>query len=140
MHESWLLGLAGGVGIGLAAVLMWGFYGRIMGVSGIVAGLWQQRGGERVWRWYFIAGLLAAGLLANLFSKDFNMPIATPWGWLIVAGFLVGFGTRMGSGCTSGHGVCGMARLSKRSFAAVIAFVLAGMASVAILRHLLGVL
>lgn len=140
MHESWLLGLAGGVGIGLAAVLMWGFYGRIMGVSGIVAGLWQQRGGERVWRWYFVAGLLVAGILARLFSKDFHLPMATPWGWLIVAGFLVGLGTRMGSGCTSGHGVCGMARLSKRSFAAVIAFVLAGMASVAILRHLLGVL
>ena len=140
MQLDWWLGLAGGLLIGAAASLLWLLYGRILGVSGVVAGLWQQTGGERAWRVWFVAGVLLSGLLYRL---SFGLPeisLSYPWWWLALAGFLVGVGTRMGSGCTSGHGVCGLGRLSVRSVWAVLVFIGSGVLTVTVLRHVLGVM
>ena len=96
MHLDWWLGLAGGLLIGAAASLLWLLYCRILGVSGVVAGLWQQTGGERAWRVWFVAGVLLSGLIYRL---SFGLPeisLSYPWWWLALAGFLVGVGTRMG--------------------------------------------
>lgn len=137
MHP-WLLAAAGGVLIGLAAVLLMAALGRIAGISGIAAGL-LDRTGDRVWRLAFVAGLLIAPLLAWLFVGDNG--IGAPqvdWPWMAVAGLLVGLGTRLGSGCTSGHGVCGVARFSPRSLAATVTFMAFGVAVVASTRHVLG--
>jgi uncharacterized protein len=125
--------LAGGVLIGVASVWLLAANGRIAGVSGILHGLFAQPPGDRVWRAAFIAGLIVAGLTWRVF-----FPIATHsmhWGWLALAGLLVGFGTRLGGGCTSGHGVCGLGRLSLRSLVAVIVFMAAGMIAVFIKRN-----
>ena len=138
MQLDWWLGLAGGLLIGAAASLLWLLYGRILGVSGVVAGVWQQSGAERAWRVWFVAGVLLSGLIYRL---SFGLPeisLSYPWWWLALAGFLVGVGTRMGSGCTSGHGVCGLARLSPRSLAATLSFMAAGFITVWLLRHGLG--
>ena len=138
MQLDWWLGLAGGLLIGAAASLLWLLYGRILGVSGVVAGVWQQSGAERAWRVWFVAGVLLSGLIYRL---SFGLPeisLPYPWWWLVLAGLLVGVGTRMGSGCTSGHGVCGLARLSPRSLAATLSFMAAGFITVWLLRHGLG--
>ena len=127
--------LAGGVLIGLASVWLLAANGRIAGVSGILHGLFAQPPGDRVWRAAFIAGLIVAGLAWRMF-----FPIDTPsmhWGWLALAGLLVGFGTRIGGGCTSGHGVCGLGRFSLRSLVAVMVFMAAGMAATFVMRHVL---
>ncbi|WP_051940737.1 YeeE/YedE family protein [Stenoxybacter acetivorans] len=147
MNETWLLPLAGGLLIGLSAALLWLLYGRIMGVSGITAGIGTQTRKERIWRLWFIVGLLCAGLCYRLW---FGLPENTGvWAhqadWLryivlVAAGVLIGFGTRMGGGCTSGHGVCGLGRLSVRSAAAVIVFLCFGILIVAVLRFVLRVL
>jgi uncharacterized membrane protein YedE/YeeE len=130
--------LLGGALIGLAAVLLYAALGRIAGISGIFASAVEQRA-ERGWKLAFLLAMIAAaGLwfaLAGVASRvDF------PWPWLVAAGVLVGFGTRVGSGCTSGHGVCGLARFSKRSLVAVAMFMGSGFATVFVLRHVLGVL
>jgi uncharacterized membrane protein YedE/YeeE len=129
--------LAGGALVGLAAALLINFNGRIMGASSIVGGLIPPRG-DVGWRLSFVAGLLiapAAFALAGLAKAPaFNTGTLT----LVVAGLLVGFGTRMGAGCTSGHGVCGVSRLSLRSITATTVFVLAGMATVFAARHVFG--
>lgn len=126
--------LAGGALIGLAAALLINLNGRVMGASTILGGL---LGASRdVWRLSFLAGLIAPALFVNAAGgakPHFLAGTAT----LIVAGLLVGFGTRIGSGCTSGHGVCGIARLSPRSLVATIAFMLAGFATVYVVRHVL---
>jgi uncharacterized membrane protein YedE/YeeE len=130
-----LSALAGGVLIGLASVWLLAANGRIAGVSGILHGLFAQPPGDRVWRAAFIAGLIAAGLTWRVF-----FPIETPsmhWGWLALAGLLVGFGTRIGGGCTSGHGVCGLGRFSLRSLVAVMVFMACGMAATFVMRHVL---
>jgi len=134
--NTWTLGLAGGALIGLAATLLLWSIGRIAGISGIVNGIVEGTRGDRGWRIAFIAGMMIAGAVALQFlpGPARAQTGATPL--LLVAGFLVGFGTRMGNGCTSGHGVCGLGRLSKRSLAAVATFMAAGMATVLVVRHL----
>ena len=106
--------LAGGAMIGLAALMLLLFNGRIAGISGIIGGLLKPRQSEMGWRLAFIAGLIAAPLLWQLFANLPPIQINTSQNVLILAGFLVGIGTRYGSGCTSGHGVCGISRLSPR--------------------------
>ncbi|MBC7206537.1 MAG: YeeE/YedE family protein [Methyloversatilis sp.] len=130
--------LAGGVLIGLSAALLILGSGRVAGISGIVGGLLKPGGPDTTWRLAFLGGLLVAPLLWRLFAA---LPEAQPvagGGLLVVAGLLVGIGTRYGSGCTSGHGVCGLSRLSPRSLVATLAFMGAGFATVYVVRHLLG--
>lgn len=116
--------LVGGMLIGTASALLLIFNGRIAGISGIVGGLAHAVGGDRGWRVAFLLGLLGGGvLLGTLMPSAFGMtPTSTPW--LILAGLTVGFGTRMGSGCTSGHGVCGLSRFSPRSIVATGTFMI----------------
>ena len=128
--------LAGGVLIGLASVWLLAANGRIAGVSGILHGLFAQPPGERVWRAAFIAGLIVAGVAWHLFV-DVTPRQGFGLGWAALAGALVGFGTRVGGGCTSGHGVCGLGRMSARSLVAVIVFMAAGMAATFVMRHVL---
>ena len=128
--------LIGGVIIGLASLMLLLFQGRIAGISGIFGGLLQFREAETSWRLAFIVGLLAGGLLLTWLRPEtlvFQLDRSTPA--IILAGLLVGIGTRMGSGCTSGHGVCGLGRMSPRSMAAVATFLSAGVLT-AILVHL----
>ena len=129
--------LAGGLLIGLAAVLFLMFNGRIAGVSGIVGGLLNFNRGDISWRIAFVAGLVLSPLALVLVSPMPKVQINTSYPLLIVAGLLVGIGTRYGSGCTSGHGVCGLSRRSPRSIVATIAFMLAGFITVYIFRHLI---
>ena len=127
--------LLGGAMIGLAAVLLLWLVGRVAGISGILNAAVEQRSG-RGWRALFLLGLVAGAALWFAVGDAVPPPRSGfPLPWLVAAGLLVGFGTRLGSGCTSGHGVCGLARLSKRSLAAVLAFMGAGMATVFVLRH-----
>ncbi len=128
--------LAGGMLIGLAASAMVLLNGRIAGICGIVGGLLQPIWGDVAWRAAFIVGLVAAPLLYGLFSALPPLRIDADWGALVVAGLLVGVGTRYGSGCTSGHGVYGLSRLSPRSLAATVAFMGAGFFVVFLMRHL----
>ncbi|MBB6131894.1 hypothetical protein HD842_000005 [Massilia aurea] len=129
--------LGGGLLIGLAVALFVLFNGRIAGISGIVGGLLRPAPGERGWRIAFLLGLVAAPLVYTLAAPLPAMRIEAGTGTLIAAGLLVGVGTRYGAGCTSGHGVCGLARGSVRSLAATLAFMGAGFATVFIVRHLL---
>ena len=130
--------LAGGLLIGLAAALFALFNGRIAGISGILGGLLNPKRGDIAWRAAFIAGLLLAPLAYSAFASLPRLDIAASDTALIVAGLLVGVGTRFGAGCTSGHGVCGVARLSPRSLAATGIFMVAGFVTVYVLRHVLG--
>ncbi|HEY5895939.1 MAG TPA: YeeE/YedE thiosulfate transporter family protein [Burkholderiales bacterium] len=136
MHFTPWTSLAGGVLIGIAAVMLVLFNGRIAGISGIVGGLLAPRGAEVGWRLAFVGGLLAAPLAMLLLKYEMAPRIEAGFGTLVVAGLLVGIGTSYGSGCTSGHGVCGLSRLSPRSLAATAAFMAAGMATVFVVRHL----
>lgn len=130
--------LVGGLVIGLAAAVFVLLNGRIAGISGILGGLWRPVRGDVNWRLAFLAGMflspVAYGLFAELPTPTIDADNAT----LILAGLLVGIGTRYGSGCTSGHGVCGLSRLSPRSLVATGTFMAAGFATVFIVRHLLG--
>ena len=133
-----LSALIGGALIGLAAALLWLTLGRIAGVSTILGGALTERGPDTGWRVAFVAGLLTAGLGAVLFFPEaVHLDLAAVVGQLLVAGLLVGFGTQMGSGCTSGHGVCGIGRLSARSIVATLCFMVSGILTVSIVRHLL---
>lgn len=132
-----LTALAGGALIGLAAVLLVLFNGRIAGISGIVAALLPPRPQPGAWRLAFVGGLLAAPWLYQLFSPLPAASSPSAWPVLVLAGLLVGFGTRLGSGCTSGHGVCGLSRLSMRSLVATLVFMATGCATVFVVRHLL---
>jgi len=126
----------GGALIGLAAVLLMLCNGRIAGISGIFAGLLNPQTGDRAWRAAFIAGLIAAPLTAALIGHAVPMPqLPGSMITVAVAGLLVGFGTRLGSGCTSGHGICGIARLSPRSIAATMIFMAAAVVVVALTHH-----
>ena len=129
--------LAGGALIGLAAGALIFGVGRIMGAAGIVGGLVDPRPGDLAWRLWLIAGLLLAPTVLALFSAARAPAIETSWPTIIVAGLLVGLGTRLGSGCTSGHGVCGLSRLSPRSIVATALFMFSGFATVFIVRHVL---
>ncbi|HEY6242093.1 MAG TPA: YeeE/YedE family protein [Burkholderiales bacterium] len=130
--------LIGGAIIGAAAALFAVLNGRIAGISGILGGLLRPQSGDISWRIAFVAGLVAAPLAWNLFAVLPGIQIDAGFGALIPAGLLVGVGTRYGAGCTSGHGVCGVSRLSSRSIAATAAFMAAGFATVFVARHLIG--
>ncbi len=128
---------AGGILIGVAAAMLVLLNGRIAGISGIVGGLLTPRRADIGWRLAFVAGLFAAPLLVTVFGQTPMPRIDAGFGMLAAAGLLVGIGTSYGSGCTSGHGVCGLSRLSPRSLAATAAFMLAGIATVFLARHVL---
>lgn len=140
---SWGLGLAGGLLIGAASAALLLLNGRIAGISGILGGVLSPARGETRWRALFVAGLVSAGAIALLVAPG-AMPTTEasfagrPLAAIAAAGLLVGFGTRMSGGCTSGHGVCGVGRLAPRSLAATAAFMLAGMITVALVGGALG--
>ncbi len=126
----------GGILIGLSAVWLMASAGRIAGISGIIGGGVTALRGDRLWRVTFVLGLLAGPLLVGLFRPDFlTATFPTKGVYLIIAGILVGWGTSLGNGCTSGHGVCGMARLSTRSILATIVFMITGILTVFGLRY-----
>lgn len=130
--------LLGGVLIGLSATLLLLFNGRIAGVSGILSGIFVQPAGDRLWRLMFVLGMVGSGLIYQLLSGGVFVEYAAVSLPLLVAGaFLVGFGTRMGGGCTSGHGVCGIGRVSPRSVVATFVFMGFGFVTVFLLRHVL---
>ncbi len=128
--------LIGGLLIGLAAAMFVLLNGRIAGISGVLGGLFKPTRGDLGWRVAFIGGLIGAPLVYAIFSTLPSVQIDAGYGALLVAGFLVGVGTRLGSGCTSGHGVCGLSRLSARSLVATATFMAAGFVTVFVLRHL----
>jgi len=130
------LALLGGALIGLSASLYWSLNGRIAGVSGILHGALRGAGEERVIRLLFLLGLFITGLLFALFTTRVASP-PVPLLPLAIAGLLVGIGTRLGGGCTSGHGVCGLSRFSLRSLVATLTFMATGVATVFVVRHVL---
>jgi uncharacterized membrane protein YedE/YeeE len=136
-HFTPWMSLAGGVLLGLASALFILLNGRVLGISGIVAGLLRPRPADSAWRLAFVLGLLAAPAAYALVAPLPAVRIDAGWGTLVVAGLLVGLGTRYGAGCTSGHGVCGLSRLSPRSLVATLAFMGTGFATVFVARHLL---
>ena len=131
------LAICGGILIGLSASLFWSLNGRVAGVSGILGGALRDRGPEQQVRIAFLLGLLIAGLAFAAFTQRIALP-ALPLLPLAVAGLLVGFGTRMSGGCTSGHGVCGLSRFSVRSLVAVLTFMATAALTVFVVRHVLG--
>jgi uncharacterized membrane protein YedE/YeeE len=142
MHIDWVhftpwSALAGGIFIGLAAAWLLIIDGRVLGASGIFAGLVAPRRGDLAWRLALIFGLIVSPFLAAVLFGTVGAGVSAEIPTLIVAGLLVGFGTTLGKGCTSGHGVCGLARLSSRSAAATAAFMASGFLTVFITRHLL---
>ncbi len=132
------LSLAGGLIIGAAATVLVLCNGRIAGISGILGSLLGLPRRDMAWRVAFLAGLVAAPVLASLLGKPAVADIQASWGEIMVAGFLVGIGTRYAGGCTSGHGVCGLSRGSIRSLAATLTFMAAGFLTVFVQRHLTG--
>ncbi|WP_264158758.1 YeeE/YedE family protein [Noviherbaspirillum aerium] len=132
------ISLAGGLMIGLAAALFMLFNGKIAGISGIVGGLLSPARGDVAWRIAFIAGLVISPLIFALAVPLPKVQVEASYPVLLIAGLLVGIGTRYGAGCTSGHGVCGLSRRSPRSMVATIAFMFAGFVTVYIVRHLIG--
>lgn len=132
-------GFVGGVLIGLAATLLLVANGRIAGVSGIAGGLLSAARGEAAWRILFLLGLWLGALVYRVARGEwFPVEIGASWPTLVVAGLLVGFGTRLGGGCTSGHAVCGIARLSKRSIVATLIFMGTAIVTVFVTRHVIG--
>ena len=129
--------LAGGALIGLSTALFVLFNGRIAGISGILGGLLQWPKGDTAWRLAFLLGLIVAPLAYRLVAPLPTVQIDADTATLLAAGLLVGIGTRYGAGCTSGHGVCGLSRLSPRSLVATASFMLAGFATVFVVRHIL---
>ncbi len=133
--------LIGGFLIGLSATMLLLFNGRIAGVCGIAFGLFNQSVGDKLWRWLFLSGLVGGAILLHLLAdlpdpspSNASLPI------LISGGFLVGFGTQVGSGCTSGHGVCGISRFSNRSIISTLLFITFGVLSMLLFRHLMGII
>jgi uncharacterized membrane protein YedE/YeeE len=130
--------LLGGMILGVAAALYVLLHGRILGISGIVSGLLHPKAGDWSWRLAFALGLLTSSFLAALIFGIFPViEVEANWLTVIVAGLLVGFGVQYGSGCTSGHGICGLSRLSPRSLVATLSFMTAGFLVVFIIRHLI---
>lgn len=126
MPSTWLASLLGGALIGVASALVLLAHGRIAGISGIAGGLLQRATPDRAWRLAFLGGLVAAGAVAAIAAPGAIGPPVRALGAVLVAGLLVGFGTRLGGGCTSGHGVCGLSRGSGRSVVAVATFMTTG--------------
>ena len=131
--------LIGGMLIGLATAMFALLNGRVAGISGVLGGLFKPMRGDIGWRVAFIGGLVSASLVYGLFATLPAVQIDASYVALIAAGLLVGVGTRYGAGCTSGHGVCGLSRLSPRSLVATLAFMGAGFATVFVLRHLFSI-
>lgn len=138
MQLAWIAGLIGGMLIGLSATLLLAVNGRIAGISGMVNGALTFAASER-WRWWFLGGMVGGGALYEYGLAAQPTPSSTfaPWA-MLVGGFLVGVGTRLGNGCTSGHGVCGLGRLSGRSLAAVLTFMTTAALTVFVTHHVLG--
>jgi uncharacterized protein len=130
--------LLGGMILGLAAALYVFLHGRILGISGIVSGLLHPKMTDLAWRLSLVLGLISAPFLALFFGIIPVVEIDSSWLAIVIAGLLVGFGAHYGSGCTSGHGICGLSRLSPRSLAATLAFMSAGFVMVFVIRHLIG--
>ena len=129
----------GGMIIGLAVTIMLLFTGRVTGISGIVGGVLNPTTSDKNWRVSFLLGLILGGLVLRYVRPDFFIVTSSADVWdYIIGGFLVGFGTLLGNGCTSGHGVCGISRFSKRSIVATITFIFAGILSLAIFKFLRG--
>jgi hypothetical protein len=134
--KSILGAVSGGALVGLATAVLLVFNGRIAGISGIVAGLLRPRSGEIGWRLLFVGGLIAGGLLARRLLPDaFESSLPRSAAALVVAGVMVGFGARLGGGCTSGHGVCGLGRLSLRSLVATLTFIATGAMTASLIAH-----
>lgn len=136
-----LMSFAGGVLIGLSAVLLMFFQGRIMGATGILSGLITGGvPGDKIWRAAMVVGMIAGPLVVLAFTGQMpavEVPISLPM--ILIGGFIVGIGVTFGSGCTSGHGVCGLARLSPRSFVATLTFMVVAISTVYVIRHVIGV-
>ena len=137
--------LLGGMLIGLSVSVLLLFNGKIAGISGIVGGILSPAQNDLKWRLIFLGGLLVGGVIVSFFSSNlfaggdvFAIEIERSWPALILAGLLVGFGSRFGNGCTSGHGVCGISRFSPRSLVATITFISTGALVVYIVNHLFG--
>lgn len=131
--------LIGGVLIGLSATLLLLFNGRIAGVSGILNGVFVQPAGDRLWRLMFVIGMIASGFLYQFIGPGgFENSTEVSLLVLVTGAFLVGFGARMGGGCTSGHGVCGIGFISQRSIVATCVFMVAGFVTVYVTRHVVG--
>lgn len=137
MHD-FLVSFLGGALLGLSAVGFLYIHGRIAGISGLIAQLFNFQTIFKAPAFWFIAGLIGTPFIYHLFVQPEIVLDASPW-MMILAGLLVGFGTRLGSGCTSGHGICGLSRLSKRSLVATMTFMCAGFMTVYVIRHLWGV-
>jgi len=136
---DWLLALWGGVLIGVAVSLMLLWNGRVTGISGIIYGALTPVKKDTGWRWAFVIGLFTGGITLKLLRPEFfESTFSTPLWSVVLAGLLVGFGTILGSGCTSGHGVCGISRLSVRSIIATLIFIFSGILTVVFLRLLGG--
>lgn len=135
-ETQWLLALAGGMLVGLSALMLMLFNGKVAGISGILAGAMQHR---HAWRWLFLLGLGAGAWLAFLldWARLPRFDTLPAWPLVLLAGLLVGVGTRLGNGCTSGHGICGMGRLSVRSILATLTFMATGALTVFVTLHLL---
>lgn len=139
-HFTPYTALIGGTLIGLSAVLLLWLNGQIAGISGIVNGALSPQKNDTSWRILFLVGLILGGFVYHINTYIHFIPrTGFPMPLLILAGFLVGFGTRLGSGCTSGHGVCGIGRISKRSIVATFLFLGSGMITVYVTRHVLGI-
>ena len=145
MHIDWLSftpipSLLGGMILGVAAALYVLLHGRILGISAIIAGLLHPKLTDTAWRLSLVLGLICAPFLASLFFGIFPIvEIDASWLVIVIAGLLVGFGAQYGSGCTSGHGICGLSRLSPRSLVATLAFMSTGFVMVFVIRHLISV-
>ena len=129
--------LVGGIVIGIAALVLLRFYKRIAGISGIFGGLFPFDAGETLWRLVFLAGLMTGGVVLSFLHSDavdFKLTYSNPA--LILAGLLVGVGSRMGNGCTSGHGICGLGRLAPRSMAAILTFMVTGILTAVVVQQL----
>ncbi len=137
-HFTPLSALIGGLIIGASAVLFMLVNGRIAGISGIVGGLLNPVKHDVLWRFAFVAGMIMAPITYRLFAPLPDIQIDASYPLLVLAGVLVGIGTRYGSGCTSGHGICGISRLSPRSIVATVAFMASGIMTVFVMRHVFG--
>lgn len=133
-----LASLLGGILIGLAAVMLMAFNGRIAGMTAILGGVLEPRSRDAPWRLAFLAGAIAAPVIAMAFGAEFGFAAPTTGALLVLGGVTVGVGVTYGSGCTSGHGVCGLARLSPRSLVATMTFMVTTFGTVTIMRHVIG--
>lgn len=135
MEQSFIYALIGGVIIAIAASLKMLFNGRVAGISGILGGIFNFTPGDVSWRSLFILGLIGSGVMMKFIAPQFfNYQIETSYPMLVIAGLFVGFGTRLGSGCTSGHGVCGIPRMSTRSILATCIFMATAIVTVFLLK------